>query len=528
MIAPIRNITKRLHIVQPYNSIAMQRMTYPLTTELSKLYEVTTSEQVDTAADLNIHAPWHSMVGLETKGDGKHLIMYTHCNAGAAPLLLDACERADIVTAMSFEGRRELVTLGVDPKKIWVIYCGAEQFIYRKRLIGIVGYPQPNGRKREHLLLDLAWKYDLSPFQFLFVGDDTGHTAAQLKSLGVSADAILADDKALADIYGRLDALLVTGYSEGGPLPLLEAMASGTRVLSPRFGYAADLLTADSFYESADELMEKLDELAQPSLDNALLARAWSWTDYTAEYALLIGRLLGESVDLYPERGASRYAQLLDVIDEVKPQNIVEIGTWRGDRALQMIQAAAKYRPIETVWYQGFDLFEGMTGEQFRREFSKHGCPEEIVYRRLEATRATVDLVAGETKDTLYDALILDDMSECDQLYFVDGGHSEETIEHDSRVVLEAMRCLDNSVAVFDDYYHENKPDGMGCNKVIDALPFDEYQVTHLPARTKTQDGLEIGMVKVKRYARIHLQMPQTTYSTSYFVDVTGYRGLPN
>jgi hypothetical protein len=67
----------------------------------------------------------------------------------------------------------------------------------------------------------------------------------------------------------------------------------------------------------------------------------------------------------------------------------------------------------------------------------------------------------------------------------------------------------------------------MGCNKVIDALPFDEYQVTHLPARTITADGLEIGMVKVKRYARIHLQVPKATHETSYSYYVTSADGVP-
>ena len=490
---------KRIHIINPYGSIAMERMAYPLTSELTKLYEVTTSAEVDPAADLNLHIPWHTLIGLEREGNSKHAIAYTHCNAGAVAGLLDACERADLITCMSYQGRRELVTLGVDPKKIWVIYCGADQFQYRKRLIGIVGYPQPNGRKREHLLLDLAWQYDLSPFQFLFVGDSDGNTAAQLRALGVAADAIMADDKALAQIYQRLDVLLVTGYAEGGPLPLLEAMASGTPILSPRFGYAADLLGSECLYETAEELMQKLDAIAKPTLDNCLLTRAWTWRDYVAEYAMLFGRLLGESVDLYPERGVSRYVQLLDVIDEVKPQGIVEIGTWRGDTALRMIQQAAKYKPIGDVFYQGFDLFEHQTGEQFRRELSKHGCPKEIVQRRLSATGSEITLIEGETIFTLFELCNHADV------YFVDGGHSEDTIDNDADMVLDTMP--DTAVAVFDDYYHAGKPEGVGCNKVIDNLDPNQFEVTHLPARTLADDGREIGMVKVRRHAAVPIQM---------------------
>lgn len=497
---------KHIHIVNPYGSIAMERMIFPLTSELPKLYEVTTSREVDTTADLNFHAPWHTMTGLEERGDGKHIIMYTHCNPPDAPRLMDACERTDLITCMTFEGRRELVTLGVDPKKLWVIYAAADTFSYRRRLIGIVGNPQPNGRKREQLLLDLAWQYDLSPFQFLFVGDGFENIAGQLKSLGVIADAMIADDNGLRELYQRMDVLLVTGFVEGGPLPLLEAMASGTRVLSPSFGYAADLLDENCIYKDADDLMQKLNALTDESITYHKLARAWSWRDYAAEYALLFGRLLDESVDLYPERGASRYAQLLDIIDELRPTSVVEIGTWKGDRAIQMIQQAAKFTQIERLDYQGFDLFEAQTGEQFRREYSKHGWDEDVVRRRIEASGANVELIVGDTKRTLADINLAD-------LYFVDGGHSEETIRQDAGMVLKIMEHSSKCVAIFDDYYHAGKDEGVGCNSIVDDFDENKFEIKHLPNRTLTDDGHEIGMVRVrkKEHANLSVQMSDRT-----------------
>jgi hypothetical protein len=52
----------KVHIVEPYHSHAMQRMSNPLA-ELSNLYEVTKSDAIDPEADINIHMPWHSLVG---------------------------------------------------------------------------------------------------------------------------------------------------------------------------------------------------------------------------------------------------------------------------------------------------------------------------------------------------------------------------------------------------------------------------------------------------------------------------------
>lgn len=480
----------RIHIVEPYHSTAMQHMTEPWA-DLGKLYHVTTSEEIDPAADLNIHMPWHTLAKTDG-GTSKHIIAYTHCNAGAEAALIDACERADIVTCMSYEGRRELIALGVDPKKLWVVYAAASQYKYRRRLIAIIGFPQPNGRKRESILFDMAWNYDLSMYEFLFVGAGWEQTAGALASLGAAVQAFTADTwEVLNTIYHRIDALLVTGYVEGGPLPLLEAMASGCKVFSPKFGYAADLLGPDDLYSGPDDLMQKMNDYFWPGMSNYYLTRTWTWHDYAAEYAMLAGRLLGDSVDLYPERGASRYAQLLDIVDEVKPQSIVEIGTWKGDTALRLIQQAAKYRPIERIQYQGFDLFEMQTLRDFKAELSKGGWIQDVIQRRLDATGAGVTLVKGYTRDTLF-AYGKGDAD----LYFIDGGHSEETIENDSVVV---FSMKPGAVAVFDDYYHEGKPEGMGCNRFILSLDPNKFLVTFLPAITVTDDGRHIGMVRVEK-----------------------------
>lgn len=486
---------KRIHIVEPYHSPAMIRMSAPLVTELALIYEITTGETPDDEADLNYHIPWHSMIGYDKKG--LHAIAYTHCNVGAEASLMDACERADLITCMTFTGRQELLDYGVPPEKIWVIYAAADQFIFRNYLIGVIGYPQPTGRKRESIILDLAWKYDLTPYQFLFVGAGWDEMTEKLKSLGVAASHIHADtDELLKAAYRQMDLLLVTGYREGGPLPLLEVMASGRDVLSPAFGYASDLLSEENLYKDIDDLIEKLDKRVAPFVFMHKLARAWRWQDYCAEHALAFGRILGERVDLYPEYGAERYKQLFDIIAEVKPYSLVELGTWNGNRAIQMIQEATKYHPTDEILYQGFDLFEEQTGEQFRRELSKAGWERDLVQRRIEATGVNVELIAGNTKNTI------EDLNDAD-FYFIDGGHSEETVENDADFVLSTMNK--KAVVVFDDYYYVRKPPGMGCNKFIDSLDLQEYIVKFLPNYTDTSDGRKIGMVQVTKNADISL-----------------------
>jgi predicted O-methyltransferase YrrM len=394
---------------------------------------------------------------------------------------------------MSFQGRRELVALGADPAKITVIYSGADRFSARRKNIGLIAYEQPNGRKRTHLMVDLAWMLDPSTkemINFVIAGQGWEPVVEKMQLAGAHVQYFNhLPDENLQEFYTQMDALLVTGYAEGGPLPLLEAMACGLPVFSPPIGYGVDLLH-DGIYETDAELVKLITEFVRPLLHRHVLARLFSWNGYVLDHALLFGRLLGETVDLMPRFGMARYAQLLDIISEIRPKQICEIGTWNGANAARMIQEAARYRPIERIEYTGFDLFEDMTGEHLRREGSKAAVHSNIISTRLLATGARIKLIRGDTVDTMPMNYIEAD------LYFIDGGHSEDTINSDWKNIGFAA-YKNHAVVIFDDYYHSGKPDGIGCNELIDGLD-TEWIVTHLPAHTVLDNGGIIGMVKVQ------------------------------
>lgn len=102
----------KIHIVNPYESAAMIRMADPLL-DLKPLHEVAMSKEVDTSADVNIHVPFHTLAQEQDYGNGKHIAVYTHCNPGMEAHLAEAYVRADLVTAMSFTGRDELLSLSL-------------------------------------------------------------------------------------------------------------------------------------------------------------------------------------------------------------------------------------------------------------------------------------------------------------------------------------------------------------------------------------------------------------------------------
>ena len=78
----------------------------------------------------------------------------------------------------------------------------------------------------------------------LLTGPARGYVKKGLEQLGVSYAHHYADDRDdLARCYHALDLYLVTSREEGGPMALMESMASHVPVVSTRVGMAPDLLT---------------------------------------------------------------------------------------------------------------------------------------------------------------------------------------------------------------------------------------------------------------------------------------------
>lgn len=169
-----------------------------------------------------------------------------------------------------------------------------------------------------------------------------------------------------------------------------------------------------------------------------------------------------------------RYANLFRTIYRFRCRTLVEIGTWNGVHAEQMIHVAALRSPASSVRYTGFDLFEDLTEQQLRDEFSKRPPSYQEVLARLQRTGAQVTLHRGNTRQTLPGAAPALERAD---LIFIDGGHSIETISADWDAVRRAMGP--RTTVLFDDYYPDRAPQlaGLGCQTIIDGLDPTRYEV---------------------------------------------------
>jgi len=200
----------------------------------------------------------------------------------------------------------------------------------------------------------------------------------------------------------------------------------------------------------------------------------------------------------------NRYDNLFRIIKERKCKKIVEIGTFNGVHAKQMIETAIKSVRRENVEYYGYDLFEDLTDKKHDEELSKNISVKEItenilpsielVKTLLEQTQIRFILFKGDSIITLPKTKHL--IRDVD-FVFIDGGHSKKTIASDWGVIKTIMNK--NTIVVFDDYYHSIHRENFGCNEIIDNLDRNIYDVEELyPIDFFSANGVEVQMIAVK------------------------------
>lgn len=196
-----------------------------------------------------------------------------------------------------------------------------------------------------------------------------------------------------------------------------------------------------------------------------------------------------------------RYRNLFRLVHQRRSRTLLEVGTYNGEHAQQLIETAGLHWPRPEIQYYGFDLFEELTDADLQREFSKRPPDQRAVQSKLDATGAQIRLAKGYSRDTLPRLLRESTRPRAFDFVLVDGGHSHETIRSDWQAVRSLMGP--ESVVVFDDYYDnvEVEVRELGCRALIDGLDKREFDV-HLLApvdRFRKEWGvLRVRMVSVR------------------------------
>lgn len=175
--------------------------------------------------------------------------------------------RFDAVATVSTQWRDNLVAAGVDPAKLVLVHNGvdAEQFRppspeERRRIRSGLGLPEDafvvgfsakrssdsSGRKGidvlEKALAEVGRR--IPGVACVIIGPGWGELVDRQRAAGVRCAYVpfAADHDAVARLHRALDAYWITSRIEGGPVPLLEAMASGVCCVATPVGMVGDLV----------------------------------------------------------------------------------------------------------------------------------------------------------------------------------------------------------------------------------------------------------------------------------------------
>lgn len=171
------------------------------------------STEIDNTAEVNLFFPYYFYTEECTT---KTIAFFTHReeNTGKANNFDMVSKLADCCIAMSYKTadllpKDKTSTIKVYPDK---------QFYKEKIVLGVVGKECPSGRKRFEIISDMK---RIAGVEVLFADSSTPF-------------------KDMPDFYKKIDYLVITANNEGGPMPVVEAIAMGKPVISPDVGFAWD------------------------------------------------------------------------------------------------------------------------------------------------------------------------------------------------------------------------------------------------------------------------------------------------
>jgi hypothetical protein len=177
--------------------------------------------------------------------------------------------------------------------------------------------------------------------------------------------------------------------------------------------------------------------------------------------------------EAYLNARGKHYKGLFEVIKEIIPANIMEIGTSSGQTAIGMIRVAGQFSEEDQIAYYGIDLFESGKPSQWEQEFTGGYVPPakaDVEARLRNETAADITLVAIDSNDLPRSPP--ESWPKMD-LVFIDGGHRVETVASDWKFAQTLMH--DKTIVVFDDVFEELP--FIGAKITVDAIDRSKYDV---------------------------------------------------
>lgn len=228
-----------------------------------------TERAVDPAAGVNYYMPAKDALKFEPPAPALAVGLFTH-----GPVLPEILALLSACTSMNRKVAGELRRLGMDD--VTVIRPGTEA-PRRPPVFGVVGRPYNSGRKGERLV-ERAVE---AGFRFAAC---TSREKIRATSGTKWPCPVTHVTEQREDFYATIDYLVVPALEEGGPIPVLEALARHVPVIAPDVGWCWEFPVIRYERGSWDSLRAVLEGLSRPP----------TWSDWTEQHRSLFRRLLKE------------------------------------------------------------------------------------------------------------------------------------------------------------------------------------------------------------------------------------------
>ena len=264
--------SKRVHVNLVDRGWILERMGRELG---NRLDYVSVGDGPRNDAQINYHINYHAF----RQKSAFDMALFTHReeNApGGADLFVHAARQADFCVCMSKTYERLLRENNID--RITTIMPGIELDKFTPELrIGVAGRTYATGRKGEALV---AKAMAIPLTRWYFCGE------------GWPAGGVTMGYDRLSEFYRLIDVLLVPSRYEGGPMPVLEALASGKEVLSPPVGFVPEFPHIEYEAGNFDELRNRIEELLRNKLRLRASVEQRTWHAWALEHHTLFTKLL--------------------------------------------------------------------------------------------------------------------------------------------------------------------------------------------------------------------------------------------
>lgn len=261
----------RVHIVTSDSGWILER----LAAEISKRLDyVSYSLEADASAEIQYYITYGCR---NSRISPIELALFTHREQD--PSAADRFDRTalDVDVAISMSNTTDGIIKRLGVSDSVCISPGVDLDLFRPLVrIGVVGRTYHTGRKGEALIRAVM---DVPGVEWHFTGE------------GWPGPAQNIDEDKLPAFYRSMDYILVPATNEGGPMSVLESLASGTPVIASDVGWVRDFPHIAFERGNAQSLRTVLTELVERKTSLAGSVGHMTWDNWAAQHDALFRRL---------------------------------------------------------------------------------------------------------------------------------------------------------------------------------------------------------------------------------------------